>query len=78
MTGQRQHPFPEKVPALLPLGPCDSSSLSELSLLTICFAVIFSVERKKKQLKDFRCQDSQLNLLYEGLANGAQWLSTDL
>lgn len=53
VTGQRQHSvpmdffLPEKVPAHLPLGPCDSSSLSELSLLTMCFAVIFSVERKQ-------------------------------
>lgn len=35
----------------LPFGCCDSSSLSELSLLTRCFSLIFSVERNRNSFK---------------------------
>lgn len=48
---------------LLPLGTWASSSLSELSLLTMCFAVIFSVGRRQtKPLRHLRDQNSQLNV----------------
>lgn len=40
------HTLPEAL-ALSPLGPWASSSLSELSLLTMCFAVIFSMGRRQ-------------------------------
>lgn len=70
--------LPEEFPALLPLGPCDSSSLSELSLLTICFAVIFSAERKQNNERISGVKTHSEIYYKEVLSARPQWALLDL